>query len=64
MLRIGFDVPVWRNKNPKDFTNEELIEYYFKLRLVSKSGPVDSNSSGTDLYLLMLQQEIIERMNK
>ena len=63
MLRIGFDVPTWTNKPFRDFIKEELIEYYYKLRL-SCCGrkEVDGNSSSTDLYVVSLQQEIISRM--
>jgi len=63
MLRIGFTVPTWTNKPFSDFTNEELIEYYYKLRLTCKCKEVDGNSSSTDLYIVSLQQEIIGRMN-
>ena len=63
MLKIGFDVAKWKNKPFNNFTNEELLEYYYKLRLTCKTGKVvDGNSSSTDLYVVSLQQEIINRM--
>lgn len=62
VLRVGFVVPEWSNKAFETFTNEELLEYWYKLRLVSKSGELDSLPSSTDLYIVSLQQEIIKRM--
>lgn len=57
-------MPKWENKPFSDFTNEELLEYWYKLRLVAKTGEVNGNSSSADLYVVSLQQEIISRMSK
>jgi hypothetical protein len=67
MLRIGFDVPKWTNRPFGDFTNEELLEYWYKLRLTCKSGIVDTSDYGreglsTELYVVSLQDEILKRM--
>lgn len=66
--RIGFDVQKWRNKTFREFTDEELLEYWYKLRLTCKSGTVDTSDYGrdglsTELYVVELQDEIIRRMN-
>jgi hypothetical protein len=67
MPRIGFDVATWKNKPFHEFTNEELLEYWYKLRLTCKSGvidPSDYSQKGisTQLYVAELQQEILRRM--
>ena len=64
MLKLGFDVPKWENKALSEFTNEELLEYYYKLRLICKPGSLNTKSSDTEFYAEMLQQEIISRMEK
>lgn len=63
-LRIGFKVEEWRNKAFHEFTNEELLEYWYKLRLTCKSGELGKNSDSTELYVVSLQQEILERFKK
>jgi hypothetical protein len=67
MSRIGFDVGVWENKPFQTFTDEELLEYWYKLRLTCKSGEVDTSDYSrkglsTELYIVELQQEILRRM--
>jgi hypothetical protein len=64
---IGFNVPKWTNKPIKDFTNEELLEYWYKLRLsfLGKSGKVvNGDSPMVEWYVVDLQEEILKRMNK
>jgi hypothetical protein len=68
-MRIGFDVPKWESKAFREFTNEELLEYWYKLRLMTKSGEVDTSDTSrkglnTDMYIIELQEEIIRRMDK
>ena len=64
---IGFTVPAWRSKHMSEYTNEELLEYWHKLRTVTKSGPVDTSDYGrkglgTDFVIVDLQDEILRRM--
>ena len=40
MARVGFEVGEWKNKPFSEFTNEELLEYWHKLRLTCKSGEI------------------------
>lgn len=62
MSRIGFVVPIWENKKLSDFTNEELLDYYYKLRLTCRPGELNAHSSRTERYVVDLQNEIISRM--
>ena len=69
MIRIGFEVQEWKNKPFSEFTDEELLEYWYKLRLGSKSGIVDTSDYSrkglsTDLYIVELQKEILNRMER
>ena len=66
-MRIGFDVAPWRNKPFHKFTNEELIEYYYKLRIAAmvegKSGKeLGPDSEMADWYVLELQEELMRRL--
>ncbi|MFW6377697.1 MAG: hypothetical protein ACOCZ5_03525 [bacterium] len=66
-MNIGFKVAEWQNKPFKEFTNEELLEYWYKLRLTCKTGEIDTSDYGRkglsgELYVENLQQEIIDRM--
>lgn len=63
-LRIGFKVDEWKNKPFNNFTNEELLEYWYKLRLTCKTGELEKNPESTELYVVSLQQEIIKRMGE
>jgi hypothetical protein len=60
--RVGYEVPQWTNKPFHEFTNEELLEYWYKLRLTTKPGEVSGASDSTSLYVASLQQEIESRM--
>jgi len=60
--RIGFDVPEWKSKAFSAFTNEELLEYWYKMRQVSTSKIVTATSPMTDWYVVDLQDEILRRM--
>lgn len=40
-LTIGLKVEQWTNKPFHEFTNEELLEYWYKLRMTCKSGELD-----------------------
>lgn len=67
MLRIGFDVPKWTHNRPiSEYTDEELLEYWYKLRLGStmsgENGIVDANSSSTAFLLCDMQEEMLKRM--
>lgn len=66
MACVGFEVGEWKSKPFSEFTNEELLEYWYKLRLTCKSGEVnlneDVNNISTRLYIVNLQQEMLERM--
>lgn len=66
-LRIGFDVPQWTHNRPiEEYTNEELLEYWYKLRFGSafsrETGRVDVNSSSTAFLLCDMQEEMLKRM--
>ncbi|MBL4932272.1 hypothetical protein [Clostridium paridis] len=61
-MKIGFDVEQWTNKPLNEFTNEQLIEYYYKLRLQSKQKELSVDSPMVDFYVIDLQKEIIKRM--
>lgn len=70
-LRIGFDTEQFKTFKPmEEYTNEELLEYWHKLRLTCKSGPcnlgsmVNSKDFSTYAFLIDLQDEILKRMNK
>jgi len=67
MARVGFEVGEWKSKPFSEFTNEELLEYWHKLRLTCKSGEINLKEgsvadTSTRLYIADLQQEILERM--
>lgn len=61
-IRIGFEVQDWSLKAFKEYTDEELLEYWYKLRLTCKSGELGKSPDSTELYVVSLQQEILERM--
>lgn len=65
-IQIGFDVPEWKSKPFQEFSNEELLEYWFKLRISKipfKHHVVElKDASTTELYISDLQVEIIKRM--
>jgi len=66
-LKIGFVVPVWRNKPFDEFSDEELLEYWFRLRLVAKVNGcevITKDSSSADMYVAELQNQILGRMSK
>lgn len=63
-LTIGFKVEQWANKPFHEFTNEELLEYWYKLRMTCKSGELDKEPNSTELYVVSLQQELLERMKE
>lgn len=60
-MSIGFNVPVWRSKPFSDFSNEELVEYYYKLRTVVSV--TQEKDTMTAHYVEDLQDEIIDRMS-
>lgn len=65
--KIGFEVGDWVNKPFNEFTNEELLEYWHKLRLTVESGEIDMQNPDADyvstqLYVVNLQQELLRRM--
>lgn len=62
--KVGFEVSDWQPKPMDEYTNEELLEYWYKLRLTCRVKEVDGNSSSTDLVLVTLQQEIVSRMSR
>ncbi len=67
MARVGFEVGEWKSKPFSEFKNEELLEYWHKLRLTCKNGEIKlKEGSGADistrLYIADLQQEILKRM--
>lgn len=67
MIRIGFEVSEWKSKPFHEFTNEELLEFWYKLRFTCKTGVVDTSDYSreglsTELYVVSLQQEILLRM--
>lgn len=64
--KIGFEVPQWKGKPMSEYTDEELLEYYFKLR-VSFIGnyekpDVSSKQFSPWIVTVDLQAEIIRRM--
>jgi len=62
--QVGFTVPEWRSKAFHEFTNEELVEYYYKLRLAYAVEDRKSKEPVmADYYVMDLQAEIIKRMN-
>lgn len=63
--RIGFNVPEWKNKPFNEFTNEELLEYWYKLRLACRFSPheITPESTSSDMYVFELQNQILKRMN-
>ena len=63
MGRIGFDVEQWRAKPLFSYSNDELLEYWHKLRLVCKKGEVTASLTSAEMHVLDLQKEIISRMS-
>jgi len=50
MARVGFEVGEWKSKPFSEFKNEELLEYWHKLRLTCKSGEINlKEGSGADI---------------
>jgi len=69
MLRIGFEVPQWTHNRPiEEYTDEELLEYWYKLRLGSatsgEKGAVDERSSSTAFLVVDMQEEMLKRMRE
>lgn len=69
MARIGFNVKKWENKPFGDFTNEELLEYWHRLRTTCPTGEIDTKDYSreglsTELYVANLQMEILDRMKR
>ena len=67
-MKIGFDVKPWKNKPFHEFTNEELVEYYYKLRFVAMmegkgNKELGPDSEMADMYVVELQEEILRRMS-
>lgn len=68
-MRIGFEVKPWRNIAFSSFTDEELIEYYYKLRLGAMAKGKTHKDLGfdddmADLYVVELQDELLRRMRE
>lgn len=69
MPNIGFEVAPYVSKPFSAYTNEELLEYWYKLRLTCKTGKIDTSDFSrkglsSELYVADLQNEIIRRMSK
>lgn len=61
VLRIGFEVPEWRSKPFHEFTLEELLEYWRKMRVTLKTGELGKDPTSSELYTVALQDEIMKR---
>lgn len=59
MLKLGFEVKKWESKSMSEYTNEELLEYWYRLRfsLIGKSETTMTHHVAQDL-----QDEIVRRM--
>lgn len=57
--KIGFEVAPWKSKPMDEYTNEELLEYWYKLRFSTLGKPGDSMAHWVTGDL---QEEIIKRM--
>lgn len=65
-MKIGFDVTTWKPKAMTEYTNEELIEYYYKLRFsfMGKNEKPDVTSKQFSPWACAydMQAEILSRM--
>lgn len=62
-LRIGFEVKEWSNRPFHEFTLEELLEYWRKMRVTQKTGELGKYPTSSELYTVELQDEIMKRFN-
>lgn len=64
--KLGMQVPTWSNKAISDYTDEELLEYYFKLRFTfigNYAEPsIGEKSWSSWQWTVDAQEEILKRM--